>query len=80
MLGLLSSDMMHISNSPVSITPFTSHVLGTELIGYHIPPESPTPESPLLIGYDEAGGGFTTLNYTIHKKRQKCSVKQCNSV
>ena len=26
------------------------------------------------------GGGFTTLNYTIHKKRQKCSVKQCNSV
>ena len=26
------------------------------------------------------GGGFTTLNYTIHKKRQKCSVKQCNLV
>ena len=26
------------------------------------------------------GGGFTTLNYTIHKKRQKCSVKQCSSV
>ena len=26
------------------------------------------------------GGGFTTLNYTIHRKRQKCSVKQCNAV
>ena len=26
------------------------------------------------------GGGVTTLNYTIHKKRQKCSVKQCSSV
>ena len=26
------------------------------------------------------GGGVTTLNYTIHKKRQKCSVKQCNSL
>ena len=29
------------------------------------------------------GGGVgvgTTLNYTIHKKRQKCSVKQYNSV
>ena len=28
----------------------------------------------------DGGGGFTTLNYTIHKKRQKCSVKQCNLV
>ena len=26
------------------------------------------------------GGGVTTLFYTIHKKRQNCSIKKCNSV
>ena len=32
------------------------------------------------VSLTSGGGGFTTLNYTIHKKRQKCSVKQCSSV
>ena len=47
-----------------------SDVLGTQLIGYLIPAESPTPESPILIGYNEANKcwGFRRwgFNLVIH--------------
>ena len=40
----------------------------------------PFSASSLITGGGGGGGGGTTLFYTIHKKRQNCSIKKCNSV